>query len=164
MRAVWMPSERTMFEVDVEAVTRAIPSAKRVPFRFPEATAESRYGPELVSEMSVDFGKGRVLTVPGYMLWKFRDMIPAQLGDEQSGWADNNDFTPSVHGSALMERVRMAHDACCREGEEGEFFKLGRRVLVEVTVNLASGGAQGSPFGITEGSGRTVREAALGSR
>ena len=135
MRALWMPSPLAIFKPNVGIIGSALPEAVKVSFTFPDKTAFSRTSPEVASEMAVHFRNGTTLTVPGHMLWRFRDMIPAQLGDEQSGYTDTNPFSPE-HGSALMERVRRAHDAAygLRDSTPGLFDKI----LLSATIDLVS--------------------------
>ncbi|OLP04589.1 hypothetical protein [Rhodoferax antarcticus] len=110
MRAVWMPSFYTRFSPNIEYIIKALPDVAIMEVIFPELSIDNRYEPHVAKECNFTFMNGNVLNVPGYMLWKFLDLIPSGLGSEEAGYLDENIFT-NDYGENLMQRIRLAYQA-----------------------------------------------------
>jgi hypothetical protein len=110
MRAVWMPSLFTRYSPNLDYIAKVLPDVMVLEVIFAEFTIDSRFEPHIARECNFTFENGRTLNIPGYMLWKFLDMIPEPLGSEATGYFDHNMFSPD-YGERLMERIRAAYQA-----------------------------------------------------
>ncbi len=115
MQAVWMPSLFTVFQPDAAKVAQLLPDVEKIIWRFPDLNLDNRYEPHAVSEAEFTFENGRVLSVPGYLLWKFMDMVIPGLGTNEAGYSDNNPYS-NDYSENIARRIRGAYQACCVEG------------------------------------------------
>lgn len=115
MQVVWMPSLFTIFQPDAAKVAQLLPDVKKIIWRFPDLNRDNRHEPHLVSEAEFTFANGSVLTVPGYLLWKFLDMVILGLGTNEAGYSDNNPYSKD-YSENIARRIRCAYQACCIEG------------------------------------------------
>lgn len=115
MHAVWMPSLLTVFKPHPAKVAQLLPDVEKIAWRFPDLNRDNRYEPHLVSDAQFTFSNGSVLTVPGYLLWKFLDMVIPGLGTKEAGYSDNNPYSTDYSENIAM-RIRAAYQACCVEG------------------------------------------------
>lgn len=128
MRTMWRPSDFLVFRPDSETIVTLLPRVKQIDLKFYEISRDRRFEPPLAEEMRLFFDNGETLVIEGYMLWKFRDMIPKQLGDESTGYNDHHRFGDE-YGEALMRKVRAAYDAMFVEDSEQSFKLRGRRPI-----------------------------------
>jgi len=113
---------------------RELPDVEKIDVRFPEPTVQNSVATPLPESCDFTFVNGTVLSVPGYMLWKFRDAIPEQLGSEEHGYNDENPFSTD-HGIRLMERVRTAFDTVFVEPSPpitASMFRMPVRCVVDL--------------------------------
>lgn len=115
MQTVWMPSHLTVFQPDAAKVAQLLPDVEKIVWRFPDLNRDNRYEPHLVSEAQFTFENGSVLTVPGYLFWKFLDMVIPGLGTNEAGYSDKNPYS-NDYSENIARRIRGAYEACCVEG------------------------------------------------
>lgn len=119
MNAVWMPSPFTVFQPNAAKVAQLLPDVQKIVWQFPDLNQDNRYESHLVSEAQFTFANGRVLMVPGFLLWKFLDMVIPGLGTKEAGYFDTNPYS-SDYSENIAGRLRASYQACCVEGRPWE--------------------------------------------
>lgn len=119
MNAVWMPSLFTVFQPNAAKVAQLLPDVEKIVWQFPDLSQDNRYEAHLVSEAHFTFASGRVLMVPGFLLWKFLDMVIPGLGTKEAGYFDSNPYS-SDYSENIAGRLRASYQACCVEGRPWE--------------------------------------------
>lgn len=136
MRSMWMPMPGTVFGPQMDLVAELLPDVQKIEMSFPESNLDNRFDPHVASEARYTFHNGEELTVPGYMLWKFLDMIPEQLGSEDHGYNDTNPFT-SDYGERLMLRIRAAYQQSFTHSDR----PWTKEIPTHVVMDLRAGGS-----------------------
>lgn len=108
MRAISMPPLGEEFHPDINAICELLPDASTLDLDFRQPSRDEPLLSHYATEARLTFLNGRQLVVPGYMLWKFLDAIPKELGTDANGYFDRNPFTTD-YGENLMRRLRSAY-------------------------------------------------------
>ena len=121
MRVISMPVPGNRFRPDLAVIAALLPDVTAIDISFIQPTATNPYMmADVAKDVTFIFYNGKVLNVEGYMLWKFRDMIPEALGSEEHGYNDTNMYSTRPT-EILMTQIRQAYDCMFLKEEETSY-------------------------------------------